>query len=360
MVHQLYQYNDAIIRWSWRQVRGGRGGAGIAADGDTGTTLAVSNIGLVKWWLRLMSFESSSLIREREPLRYWLSVARRWEFHRIWECNLSSWLRCFVVKAPAVLVSLSLSRSAIESSLSITGYNDIGQTAKSSSSKERVKVVDDVDDESEIWLKYRVSLPRSIRFVWVSLNGDDWLIDWLIKCQLSIDQTNRYRLIDWVSESLSCERLFDSMMRFVLTLTHTHWHWGTYSHTVMQVPKWQCSNQVSESVNERAIGRVCVASRTKLAHTHTSIWLLLLSHWMVSVSRVCVDVSLSLWVREQADTRWMIGNTTKRRERDRVMVIESWVATLHSLSLSRALRARGRRATLPSWDRCRCVPQYKW
>jgi len=96
---------------------------------------------------------------------------------------------------------------------------------------------------------------------------------------------------------------------------------------------------------------VWVASRTKLAHTHTSIWLLLLSHWMVSVSCMSVDVSLSLWVREQADTRWMLGNTTEKR--DQVMVIESWEATLHSLS--RALRARGRRATLPSWDRCPCV-----
>jgi len=114
MVYQLYQYDYAIIRWSWRQVRGGRRGAGITADDDdTGTTLAVSNIGLVKWWLRLMSFECSSLIqeREREPLRYWLSVARRWEFHRIWECNLSAWLRCFVFKAPAVSISHALSLS---------------------------------------------------------------------------------------------------------------------------------------------------------------------------------------------------------------------------------------------------------
>jgi len=66
-LHQLYQYDDAIIRWSWRQGRGG--GAGITADDDdTGTTLAVSNIGLVKRWLRLMSFECSSLIRERESV----------------------------------------------------------------------------------------------------------------------------------------------------------------------------------------------------------------------------------------------------------------------------------------------------
>jgi len=134
MLHQLYQYDDAIIRWSWRHVRGGRGGAGITADDDdTGTTLAVSNIGLVKRWLRLMSFECSSLIREREPLRYWLSVARRWEFHRIWECNLSAWMRCVVFKKHqrSRSLTLSLSRWAIEESLSITGYNDNGRAANS-------------------------------------------------------------------------------------------------------------------------------------------------------------------------------------------------------------------------------------
>jgi len=65
---------------------------------------------------------------------------------------------------------------------------------------------------------------------------------------------------------------------------------------------------------------------------------------------VCWCLSVSLWVRERAHTRWMIGNTTEEIERDQVMVIESWVATLHSLS--RALRARVRRATLPSWVRC--------
>jgi len=59
-----------------------------------------------------------------------------------------------------------------------------------------------------------------------------------------------------------------------------------------------------------------LASCKKLAHTHTNIWLLLLSHWMASVSRVYVDLSLSCWVREQADTRWMIGTTTRERERE--------------------------------------------
>jgi len=188
MLHQLYQYDDAIIRWSWRQVRGGSGGAGITADDDdTGTALAVSNIGLVKWWLRLMSSECSSLIQERGPLRYWLSVARRWEFHRIWECNLSSWLRCFVVKAPAVSISPSLSlggpsRSHCRSLVTMILVEL--QTAKSSSSKE------------------------------------------------------------WMNEVCTHSHSHS------LTLRHT------YSHTVMQVPKWRCSNQVSESVNEPAIGRV--------------------------------------------------------------------------------------------------------
>jgi len=89
----------------------------------------------------------------------------------------------------------------------------------------------------------------------VSVSQWWWLIDWLIKCQLSVDQTNRYRVIDWVS--ISCERLFDCMNE-VCTHSHSHSHSltlrHTFSHTVMQVPKWQCSNQVSESVNERAIG----------------------------------------------------------------------------------------------------------
>ena len=241
MLHQLYQYDDAIIRWSWRQVRGGRGGAGITADDDdTGTTLAVSNIGLVKWWLRLMSFECSSLIREREPLRYWLSVARRWEFHRIWECNLSAWLRCFVVKAPAVSISPALSlggplkrhcRSLITMILVEL------QTAKSSSSSNEWM------SESCWWWWWG----------WVrALNGDDWLI----KCQL--DQTNRSRVIDWLSERVSLLReavwLHEwGLYSLSLTLTDTEAH----THTVMQVPKWRCSNQISESVNERAIGRLC-------------------------------------------------------------------------------------------------------
>ena len=132
------------------------------------------------------------------------------------------------------------------------------QTAKSSSSSnERMNVVVVDDDESEIWIKYRVSLPRAYDSCeCLSMV----MIDWLIKCQLSIDQTNRYRLIDWLSEwvSISCERLFDCMNE---VCTHSHSHSltlrHTYSHTVMQVPKWRCSNQVSKSVNEPAIGRVC-------------------------------------------------------------------------------------------------------
>ena len=70
-----------------------------------------------------------------------------------------------------------------------------------------------------------------------------------------------------------------------------------------------------------------------------------------SFVRVCWCFSVSLWVREQADTRWMIGNTTKERERSSD---GDWIIS-GNIALSWVLRARGRRATLPSWDRCPCV-----
>jgi len=360
MLHQLYQYDDAIIRWSWRQVRGGRGRAGIIADDDTGTTLAVSNIGLVKRWLRLMSFESSSLIREREPLRYWLSVARRWEFHRIWECNLSSWLRCFVFKAPAVSISHApaLSRWAIETSLSITGYNDIGRAVNS-------KLITIIERMNE-W-KLLLMMMTSQKFessivchpqehtIRVSVSQWWWLIDWSSSNYRLIKRIDTEWVSDWVSISVARGCLI-AWMRLVLTLTHTHW--GTHTHT--QWCKYQSGDAQIKcqraSMSQRLA--VCVASRTKLAHTHTSIWLLLLSHWTVSFSCVCVCwcFSVSLWVREHADTRWMIRNTTDKREIKWWWLNHKW----QHYTLSRALRARGRRATLTSWDRCRFVPQYKW
>ena len=125
------------------------------------------------------------------------------------------------------------------------------QTAKSSSSSNEwmSESVDD-DDESEIWIKYRGSLPRAYDSCeCLSMV----MIDWLIKCQL--DQTNRYIVIDWLSEYLSCERLF-ACMNEVCTHYHSHSLTLRVTHTVMQVPKWRCSNQVSESVNEPAIGQV--------------------------------------------------------------------------------------------------------
>ena len=102
---------------------------------------------------------------------------------------------------------------------------------------------------------------------------------------------------------------------------------------------------------------VCVASRTKLAHTHTSIWLLLLSHWMVSVSCVCVCCFLSLceWESMPILDEWLVTQLKWEREREREI---KWWWLNHEwqhYTLSRALRARGRRATLPSWDRYRCV-----
>jgi len=196
---------------------------------------------------------------------------------------------------------------------------------------EWVKVVDDDDgDESEL---------STVMIDWSSAN-------WIKRIDLEW-------LIDWVSEYLSCERLFDCMNE---VCTHSHSHSLTLRHTHTQWCKYQSGDAQIKypraSMRERLA--VCVASRTKLAHTHTNIWLLLLIHWMVSVSRVCVD--LSIFVGERACRYSM--NDWWQNERDQVMVIESWVATLHTLS--RALRARGRRATLPSWDRCSCVPQYKW
>ena len=310
MLHQLYQYDDAIIRWSWRQVRGGRGGAGITADDDdTGTTLAVSNIGLVKWCLRLMSFECSPVIRESH-----------WDI----DCQLlvGESFTGFgsVIWALGCVVSSSKHQRSRSLTLSVGGPSKRRcqslvtmilvelQTANSSSSSNEWMKVDDVDDdEPEIWIKYRVSLPRAYDSCeCLSMV----MIDWLIECQLAIDQTNRYRVIDWVSISLARGCLI-AWMRFVLTLTHTHWHWGTHTHT-----QW-CKYQSGDA--QIKCQRASMSQRLAVCVWQVEQSLLILTRaygccsWVIERFhfRVCVLIFLSLWVREHADTRWMIGDRTR-------------------------------------------------
>ena len=154
----------------------------------------------------------------------------------------------------------------------------------------------------------------------VSVSQWWWLIDWSSANYRLIKRIDTDWLIDWVSEWVSLARgCLIAWMRFVLTLTHTHWHWGTHTHT--QWCKYQ-SGDVQIKYQRASMSQrlaVCVASRTKLAHTHTSIWLLLLSHWMVSVSCVCVCCFLSLceWESMPILDEWLVTQLKWERERER-------------------------------------------
>ena len=190
--------------------------------------------------------------------------------------------------------------------------------------------------ESRIVCRY-----KSIRFVWVSLNGDDWLI----KCQLSIDQTNRYRVIDWLSEWVSLARgCLIAWMRFALTLTHTHWHWGMHSDASTKVAMlksrirerqwasdWPCEWQVEQSllVLTRAYG--CCS------------WVIERFQFRVCVCW-CFSVSLCEWESMPILDEWLVTERERSSDGD-------WIMS-GNITLSRAQRARVRRATLPSWDRC--------
>ena len=161
----------------------------------------------------------------------------------------------------------------------------------------------------------------------VSVSQWWWLIDWSSANYRLIKRIDTDWLIDWVSEWVSLARgCLIAWMRFVLTLTHTHWHWGTHTHT--QWCKYQ-SGDVQIKYQRASMSQrlaVCVASRTKLAHTHTSIWLLLLSHWMVSVSCVCVCCFLSLceWESMPILDEWLVTQLKWEREREREREIKWW------------------------------------